>query len=108
MARRKMGRLGLEPVTCTTGCGWTIYSNVFRRIMKFLPITKHPPVSASAREAAFKNFQFTCIGPFKRSFFHFEGMIPKKNTPQCDCAFLDQPDMTYRYLRVKSHLKREI
>ena len=48
--------------TFIMGCGWTISSNAFRRIMTSLPVTKNPPVSASASEAAtnFKILLFTC------------------------------------------------
>ena len=47
--------------TYVMGCGWTIYSNVFCMMMKYFPVTKNPPVSASAAEAAtnFKILQFT-------------------------------------------------
>ena len=64
---------------CAMVCGWPISSNVFLRMMTSPPVTKQPPVSASAVEAArnFKMLQFTCTGPFRRSREHFEGMIPK-------------------------------
>ena len=69
--------------TCVMGCGWTIYSNVFRTILTSIPVKKHPPVSASAAEAAtnFKMLQFTCIGTFRRSCAHLEGMFPNKKYP---------------------------
>ena len=65
------------------GCGWSIYSNVFCKMMTSLPVTKQPPVSDSAAEAATKSkmLQFTCTGPFRRSHAHFEGIIPKKKYP---------------------------
>ena len=34
------------------GCVRSIYSNLFRSIMAYLPVTKHPPVSTSAAELA--------------------------------------------------------
>ena len=64
-------------------CGFTISSNMLRRIMKSPPVTKHPPVSASTKEAAthFKMLQLTCMGPYKRSCVHFEGILSKKKYP---------------------------
>ena len=38
--------------TCVIGCGWNISYNVFRRMMKSLPFTKNPLVSASISEVA--------------------------------------------------------
>ena len=69
--------------TCVMGCGWTVSYNVFCSIMTSLPVSKHPPVSASAAEAAtnFKILQFTPMGSLKRSRVHFEGIIPKKKYP---------------------------
>ena len=59
------------------GCGWTIYSYVFRKMMTSLSDKKYCPVYDSAAEAAttFKMLQFTCIGPFRRSRAHFEGVL---------------------------------
>ena len=59
---------------------WTIVSNVFCIMIIFLPVNKHPLVSAYVTEAAknFKMLQLTCIGPFGISHAHSEGIIPKK------------------------------
>ena len=69
--------------TCVMGCRYPNYSNFFCRIMIYISVTKHPPVSDSAAEAAkkTKTLQLTCIGPFKSSHVHFVGMIPKKKYP---------------------------
>ena len=74
--------------TYVMGCGWTIYSNVFCMMMKYFPVTKNPPVSASAAEAAanFKILQFTFIGPFMRSRAHFEGKIPEGKYPSAELS----------------------
>ena len=69
--------------TCVMDCGWPISSNVFRKMMTYLPVTKHPPVYAFRSEAAtnFKMLQFTCTRLFRRSCAHFEGILPNKNRP---------------------------
>ena len=96
--------------TCIMGCGWPISSIVFRRIMKSLPVTKNPSVSASKAEAAtnVKILKLMCVGPFKRSRVHFKGVIPKKKILQRDCVLPVQSDMMHTYLRVKSWLKQKI
>ena len=93
--------------TCVMGFGWPICSNVFRRIMTYLPVTKHPPVSAYEEEGPtnFNILQFTCVGPFECSRVHFEVLLHKKNVLQCDCTLLVQSDIMHRCLRVKSCLK---
>ena len=52
-------------------------------MMTALPVTKYCLISDSAAEAAthFKMLQFTCIGPYRRSRAHFEGVTPKKKYP---------------------------
>ena len=64
-------------------CWWPNYSNVFCEMMTSLPITKQPPVLASAAETAtsFKMMQFTCTGPFRCSHTYFEGILHKKKYP---------------------------
>ena len=68
---------------CILGCGWSNYSNVFRKIMTSLPVTKKPPISASVAEVAtnFKMLQFTCTGTFRQHRTHFEGIITEKKYP---------------------------
>ena len=93
-----------------TGYGLNISSNMFCRMMKYLPATKHPLVSSFEAEAAtvFKILQFTCIGPFRRSYIHFEGIPPKKYIMQRNCVLLVQSYMMHRCWHVKSCLKHEI
>ena len=52
-------------------------------MMTSLPVTKYTLVYASPAEAEtnFKMLQFTCIGPFRRSHTHFEGVLPKREKP---------------------------
>ena len=59
--------------------------------MKYIPVTKHPPVSAYAAEAAtnVKMLQFTCIGSFMGSRAHFEGMLLKQNYPAAQLCVSD-------------------
>ena len=87
----------LSVQTCVMGYGWTISSNVFCRIMTYLPFTKNPTVSDSAAEAAtnFKMLQFTCIGSFSQSRAHSEGMLHKKNILQRNCVITIQLDTTH-------------
>ena len=66
--------------TCVMVYWWPISSMVFHRIMTYLLLTKHLMVCVSAVEGAtkFKMPPFICIGPFRCSHAHFEGMLPKK------------------------------
>ena len=91
-------------------CRWPISSNVFCRMMTSLPVTKHPPVSASVAEEAtsFKMMKFTYIGPLRRYRAHFEGMLPKKNILQINRMIMVKSDMMHRCQHIKSCLKREI
>ena len=88
---------------CVTVCGWPNSSNMFRKMMTSLTVTKQPPVSDSAAEAAtkFKMLQFTCTGPFRRSREIFEGIFPKINILQHDCVLVVQSDTTHQCRRVK-------
>ena len=65
--------------TCVIECRWNISSNVFHKMMTYIPVTKQPPVSTSDAKATtnFKLLQFTCTGPFRRSCAYFEGIIPE-------------------------------
>ena len=35
---------------CVMSCGWPYYSKLFRKMMTYIPVTKHPPVSTSVAE----------------------------------------------------------
>ena len=96
--------------TCVRGCECNISSNLFCRMMKSLPVTKYLPVYASPVEAAktFKMLQLTCIGSFRSSHTHFEGMLPKKQILKRNCVLPVQSDMTHQCWHEKSCLKREI
>ena len=71
----------MSKYTCVTSCGCPISSYVFSKMMTSPPVTKHPPVSASAVEAAInvKILQFACIGPFRRSRANFKGILHKNS-----------------------------
>ena len=66
--------------------------------MTSLPDTKHTPVSTSDSEAAtsFKMLRSTFISKFRISRAHYEGIIPKKNIPQCNCVLVVQSYMTHQ------------
>ena len=89
--------------TCVIDCGWPISYNLFFIMMTYLPVTKHPPVSDSAAEAAtaFKMLPFTCIGPFRRSRAHFEDILLNKNILQRDCLLPVQSNMIHSCQCVK-------
>ena len=95
--------LVLHMHTCVMVYGWPIYYNMFNKMIKSLPITKHPLVSASAEEAPinFKMLQFAYIGPFRRSCAHFEGTLPEKKIMKHDYVLLVQSYMTHRCWHVK-------
>ena len=66
--------------TCVMVYWWSVSFNVFHTIMTSLLVTKHLMVSVSAveGETTFKMSPFICIGTFRCSHAHCEGMIPKK------------------------------
>ena len=78
--------------------------------MAYLPVTKHPPVSASAAEAAtgFKMLQFTCIGHSVTIVHIFKACSLSINILQRNCLLPFQSDITNQCLRAKSCLKHEI
>ena len=69
--------------TCVMGCRWNISYNMFRIMMTYFSVMKHPSVSASTAEAAtnFKMLQFICIWPYRWSCAHFEVVIPTIKYP---------------------------
>ena len=83
-------------------------------MMAYLPVTKHPPVSASLAEAAtnFKMLQFICTGLFRGSHAHFEGTLPKKKYTAsqlraCDSFIYDESMLTCKIMSKAGNLTTE-
>ena len=100
-------------IVCAYLCNgmWVeIYSNVFLKRITSIPVTKHPPVSASDAEAAtfFKCCNLHVLGHLGAPVNILEVYYLRENTLNRNRVLVVQSDITHWCLCVKSCLKREI